>query len=60
MGADCTRLTAAYVATRTFREHVFGETSGAGTTGVDDRYAVAFFGSRTVATTCEGRSRLLS
>lgn len=36
---DWERLTAAYTATRTFREKVFGDTSGAGTTGVDDRYA---------------------
>ncbi len=43
MGEDWGRLTAAYSATRTFREKVFGDTSGAGTTGVDDRYAVAFF-----------------
>jgi dihydrofolate reductase len=43
MGEDWGRLTAAYAATRTFRENVFGDTSGAGTTGVDDRYAVAFF-----------------
>jgi dihydrofolate reductase len=43
MGEDWGRITAAYSATRTFREHVFGDTSGAGTTGVDDRYAAAFF-----------------
>ena len=43
MGVDWERLTAAYTATRTFREMVFGDTSGAGTTGVDDRYAAAFF-----------------
>lgn len=42
MGEDWGRLTAAYAATRTFREYVFGDTSGAGTTGVDDRYAAAF------------------
>lgn len=41
MGEDWGRLTAEYAATRTFRENVFGDTSGAGTTGVDDRYAVA-------------------
>lgn len=39
MGDDWERLTAAYTATRTFRAKVFGDTSGAGTTGVDDRYA---------------------
>ena len=43
MGEDWERLTAAYAATRTFRERVFGDTSGAGTTGVDDSYAAAFF-----------------
>ena len=43
MGEDWGRLTAAYTATRTFREHVFGDTSGAGTTGVDDSHAAAFF-----------------
>ena len=44
MGEDWGRLTAAYAATRTFRETVFGDTSGAGTTGVDDRYAIASLG----------------
>ncbi|MGN7799517.1 dihydrofolate reductase family protein [Leifsonia sp. 22587] len=43
MGEDWGRLTEAYVATRTFREKVFGDTSGAGTTGVDDAFASAFF-----------------
>lgn len=43
MGSDWGRLTETYAATRTFREKVFGETSGAGTTGVDDRHAVASF-----------------
>ena len=43
MGEDWGRLTAAYAATRTFRERVFGDTSGAGTTGLDDTYAAAFF-----------------
>jgi dihydrofolate reductase len=42
MGADWGRLTASYAATRTFRERL-GDTSGKGTTGVDERYAVAFF-----------------
>jgi dihydrofolate reductase len=42
-GEDWGRLTAAYVATRTFRERVLHDTSGAGTTGVDDRYAAAYF-----------------
>lgn len=43
MGQDWGRLVAAYAATRTFRERVFGDTSGAGTTGVDDKYAAAYF-----------------
>jgi hypothetical protein len=43
MSEEWGRLTAAYVATRTFRARVFGDTSGAGTTGVDDSYAEAFF-----------------
>ncbi|TCJ24113.1 dihydrofolate reductase family protein [Nocardioides jejuensis] len=42
-GEDWSRLTAAYVATKTFRERVLGDRSGAGTTGVDDRYAAAYF-----------------
>lgn len=42
-GADWARLVAAYVATRTFRARVLHDTSGAGTTGVDDRYAEAYF-----------------
>ncbi|MET2011182.1 dihydrofolate reductase family protein [Microbacterium chocolatum] len=40
-GEDWGRLTAAYAATRTFRARVLGDSSGAGTTGVDDRYAAA-------------------
>lgn len=43
MGEDWGRLTAAYSATRTFRERVLGETSGAGTTGIDDAFAAAHF-----------------
>jgi dihydrofolate reductase len=43
MGEHWGRITAAYSATRTFREHVFGDASGTGTTGVDDSYAAAFF-----------------
>ncbi|WP_337001960.1 MULTISPECIES: dihydrofolate reductase family protein [unclassified Microbacterium] len=43
MGEDWGRLTAAYTATRTFRAKIFGDDSGKGTTGVDDRYAAAFF-----------------
>jgi dihydrofolate reductase len=43
MGEDWGRLVADYMATQTFRARVFGDTSGAGTTGVDDRYAAAYF-----------------
>jgi dihydrofolate reductase len=43
MGEDWGRLTAAYAATRTIRERVFGETSGTGTTGIDDSYAASYF-----------------
>jgi dihydrofolate reductase len=43
MGPDWGRLTEAYAATRTFRSKIFGDTTGAGTTGVDERYAAAFF-----------------
>ena len=43
MGEDWIKLTAAYAATRTFRERVFHDTSGEGTTGVDERYAAAYF-----------------
>lgn len=42
-GEDWGRLTAAYVATRTMQERVFGDTSGAGTTDVDDEFAAAYF-----------------
>lgn len=42
-GADWSRLTSAYVATRTFREQVFHDTSGKGTTGIDDKYARQYF-----------------
>lgn len=42
-GADWSRLTSAYVATRTFREQVFHDTSGKGTTGIDDKYARDYF-----------------
>lgn len=42
-GDDWSRLTAAYVATRTMQERVFHDSSGAGTTGVDDKYAKAYF-----------------
>ena len=43
MGDDWEPLTAAFSATRTFRESVFGDTSGAGTTGLDDSYAATYF-----------------
>lgn len=43
MGEDWGPLTSAYVSTRTFRREVLGDTSGAGTTGVDDTYARAAF-----------------
>jgi dihydrofolate reductase len=43
MGEDWERLTASYVATRTMQERVFGDTSGRGTTGIDDSYAAASF-----------------
>lgn len=42
-GEDWGRLTAAYAATRTFRQRVFHDTSGAGTTGVDEKYAARYF-----------------
>ncbi|MCD9154791.1 dihydrofolate reductase family protein [Aeromicrobium duanguangcaii] len=43
IGEDWMRLVAAYTATRTFRERVLGDTSGGGTTGVDEKYASAYF-----------------
>jgi len=43
MGEDWGPLTAAYAATRTFRQKVFGDTSGEGTTGLDESFAAAFF-----------------
>ncbi len=42
-GFDWARLTEAYVSTRTFRARVLHDESGAGTTGVDDEYAKAYF-----------------
>lgn len=42
-GDDWARLVAAYAATRTVRERVFKDTSGSGTTGVDEKYAQAYF-----------------
>ena len=43
IGADWGRLVAAYVATRTMQERVLGDASGGGTTGVDEKYASAYF-----------------
>lgn len=43
MGEDWGPLTTAYVATRTMKQRVFGDTSGAGSNGVDDAHAAAFF-----------------
>ncbi|MEV4775776.1 dihydrofolate reductase family protein [Microbacterium sp. LTA6] len=42
-GDDWGRLVAAYVSTRTMRERVLGDASGAGTTGVDEKYASGYF-----------------
>src|SRR6476646_2988341 len=42
-GPDWAKLTEAYTATRTFRARVLDDTSGEGTTGVDDEYAQAYF-----------------
>ncbi|WP_311258721.1 dihydrofolate reductase family protein [Microbacterium sp. WCS2018Hpa-9] len=42
-GDDWPRLVAAYAATQTFRRRVLGDHSGAGTTGVDEKYAHAYF-----------------
>jgi dihydrofolate reductase len=43
MGADWGRLVETYIGTRTFRERVLHETTGEGTTGIDDRYATGYF-----------------
>jgi dihydrofolate reductase len=43
MGEDWGRLVAAYAATRTFRSRVLHDTSGEGTVGVDEKYALAYF-----------------
>jgi len=42
-GEDWSRLTQAYAATRTFRSRVMGDTSGEGTTDVDDEFATRYF-----------------
>ena len=43
IGEDWMRLVSAYVATRTMQARVFGDTTGKGTTGVDEKYAHAYF-----------------
>jgi dihydrofolate reductase len=43
MGDDWGRIVEAYVGTRTFRERVLHDATGEGTTGIDDRYATAYF-----------------
>ncbi|GAB3600716.1 dihydrofolate reductase family protein [Microbacterium tumbae] len=43
MGEDWGRLTADYVATRTFRRRVLGDTTGGGTGGIDEKHAQAYF-----------------
>jgi dihydrofolate reductase len=42
-GDDWPRLVSAYASTKTVRERVFHDTSGEGSTGVDDTYAQAYF-----------------
>lgn len=42
-GQDWGRLSESYVATRTMQQRVFGDTTSAGTTGVDDDFAAAYF-----------------
>ncbi|MBK4346894.1 dihydrofolate reductase family protein [Lacisediminihabitans changchengi] len=42
-GEDWSRLVHTYVSTRTFRERVLHDTSGTGTTGINDDYAQAYF-----------------
>lgn len=42
-GRDWPRLVDAYTATRTFRARVLHDTTGQGTTGVDDKYAEEYF-----------------
>jgi dihydrofolate reductase len=43
MGEDWGRLTAAHLGTRTMQERVLGDTTGKGTTGIDDAYAASHF-----------------
>ena len=55
MGEDWGKLTAAYASTRTFRQSVLGDTSGAGTTGLDLRAgATAQLAALGVASTAVG------
>jgi dihydrofolate reductase len=42
-GEDWSRLTHAYAATRTVRSRVLGDTSGEGTTDIDDEFAARYF-----------------
>lgn len=42
-GEDWSRLVEAYVATRTFQQRVLKDTSGKGTTGLDDKHAQDYF-----------------
>ncbi|MBB1093361.1 dihydrofolate reductase family protein [Rhodopseudomonas palustris] len=42
-GEDWSRLVGAYVATRTFQQRVLKDTSGKGTTGLNDKYAQDYF-----------------
>lgn len=43
MGEEWARLVEVYLGTRTMRARVLRETTGEGTTGIDDRYAAAYF-----------------
>lgn len=43
MGPDWMALVARYIETKTVRERVFHDSTGEGTTGVDDDYAKAYF-----------------
>lgn len=43
IGEDWMRLVGAYAATRTMQARVFGDTTGKGTTGIDEKYAQAYF-----------------
>jgi dihydrofolate reductase len=43
MGEDWARLVETYIGTKTMRERVLHDTSGEGTTGIDDRYAAEYF-----------------